>query len=193
MGNGQTKEEQLYQAVQSGNHGTVKALRREGASLEVTSGKKLLNWVECYMTQLRSLGLAIFKQNLSLLSSHRSTCWVLWQGEEERIGDQEPGEIYVCDVFFAVGWQGRADTTHSSLHTRWLVWDGLNTPYPWSQFEGISAWYVCCIQTLSLKMHAISLNWAPIPWRLGLILTIMLVVEVNFGMFGFWDSFGKCA
>ncbi|CAK9193279.1 unnamed protein product [Sphagnum troendelagicum] len=34
MGNGQTKEEQLYQAVQSGNHGTVKALRREGASLE---------------------------------------------------------------------------------------------------------------------------------------------------------------
>jgi ankyrin repeat protein len=34
MGNGQTKEEQVYQAVQNGNHNAVKALRREGASLE---------------------------------------------------------------------------------------------------------------------------------------------------------------
>jgi hypothetical protein len=35
MGNGTSKEEQLYQAVQSSNHNTVKALRRDGASLEV--------------------------------------------------------------------------------------------------------------------------------------------------------------
>ncbi|CAK9216225.1 unnamed protein product [Sphagnum troendelagicum] len=34
MGNGLTKEEQVYQAVQNGNHNAVKALRREGASLE---------------------------------------------------------------------------------------------------------------------------------------------------------------
>lgn len=35
MGNSTSKEEQLYQAVQNGNHNTVKALRRDGASLEV--------------------------------------------------------------------------------------------------------------------------------------------------------------
>lgn len=36
MGNGATKEEQLYQAVQNGNHNAVKALRRDGAALEVS-------------------------------------------------------------------------------------------------------------------------------------------------------------
>jgi len=35
MGNSTSKEEQLYQAVQNGNHNAVKALRRDGASLEV--------------------------------------------------------------------------------------------------------------------------------------------------------------
>ncbi|KAJ7552569.1 hypothetical protein O6H91_06G060600 [Diphasiastrum complanatum] len=34
MGGGQSKEEQLYHAVQAGNHTTVKALRRDGTSLE---------------------------------------------------------------------------------------------------------------------------------------------------------------
>ena len=41
MGNGTSKEEQLYQAVQNGNHNTVKALRRDGASLEVSSGSQI--------------------------------------------------------------------------------------------------------------------------------------------------------
>jgi hypothetical protein len=40
MGNGQTKEEQVYYAVQNGNHNAVKALRREGASLEVNHSSK---------------------------------------------------------------------------------------------------------------------------------------------------------
>jgi hypothetical protein len=35
MGNGASKEEQLYQAVQNGNTNAVKALRHDGASLEV--------------------------------------------------------------------------------------------------------------------------------------------------------------
>ncbi|KAG0599459.1 hypothetical protein M758_12G153700 [Ceratodon purpureus] len=34
MGNGTSREEQLYQAVQNSNHNAVKALRRDGASLE---------------------------------------------------------------------------------------------------------------------------------------------------------------
>ena len=36
MGNGASKEEQLFQAVQNGNSKAVEALRHEGASLEVT-------------------------------------------------------------------------------------------------------------------------------------------------------------
>jgi hypothetical protein len=36
MGNGASKEEQLYQAVVNSNHNAVKALRRDGASLEVS-------------------------------------------------------------------------------------------------------------------------------------------------------------
>lgn len=35
MGNGASKEEQLYQAVQNGNTSAVKALRHDGAALEV--------------------------------------------------------------------------------------------------------------------------------------------------------------
>ena len=35
MGNGASKEEQLYQAVQNGNTNAVKALRQDGAALEV--------------------------------------------------------------------------------------------------------------------------------------------------------------
>jgi len=35
MGNGSSKEEQLYQAVQNGNTNAVKALRHDGAELEV--------------------------------------------------------------------------------------------------------------------------------------------------------------
>lgn len=44
MGNGLTKEEQVYQAVQNGNHNAVKALRREGASLEVNIHQRLGNY-----------------------------------------------------------------------------------------------------------------------------------------------------
>lgn len=36
MGNGASREEQLYQAVQNGNTHAVEVLRHEGASLEVT-------------------------------------------------------------------------------------------------------------------------------------------------------------
>ncbi len=43
MGNGQTKEEQVYHAVQNGNHNAVKTLRREGASLEVNHSLKTGN------------------------------------------------------------------------------------------------------------------------------------------------------
>lgn len=35
MGNGASKEEQLYQAVQIGNTNAVKALRHDGAAIEV--------------------------------------------------------------------------------------------------------------------------------------------------------------
>lgn len=35
MGNGTSKEEQLYQAVQTGNVRVVKALQHDGTSLEV--------------------------------------------------------------------------------------------------------------------------------------------------------------
>lgn len=34
MGNGMSKDEQLYEAVKNSNHNAVKSLRRDGASLE---------------------------------------------------------------------------------------------------------------------------------------------------------------
>jgi hypothetical protein len=70
MGNGLTKEEQVYQAVQNGNHNAVKALRREGASLEVNHSSKTRESQCCqrlrngwWFDALHSLVFTIFKHN----------------------------------------------------------------------------------------------------------------------------------
>lgn len=44
MGNGMSKDEQLYEAVKNSNHNAVKSLRRDGASLEVSfEGLRILS------------------------------------------------------------------------------------------------------------------------------------------------------